>query len=123
MPQSGRHVGKNAAMVAVGDIAPLVKVRDVGEFRPHSAMLAHCEMTAGIHRAEMTREGELPVLGELLIAEHEHRVAIHRRLDLPNGRVRKRRAQVDAGGAGGEQRMQWREAQRHRLSLCRGRCP
>ena len=93
-------------MVAIGDLAGLVEVRDIGKFRPHPPLLADREMAARVHRAEPAGESELLVLGDLLIAEDEHGMAVHRRLDLADCRGGERRAQIDPVAAGGEKRVQ-----------------
>ena len=108
-------------MVAVGDVAGFVEVRDVGEFGPHSAMLTDREVPARVHRPQAGGKGELLVLVDLLVAEGQHGVAVHRRLDLADRRGIEGVAQVDPFGARGEERMQRREGEGHTLSLCRRR--
>ena len=88
-------------MVAVGDLAVLVEVRDVGKFRAHPPLLPHREVAARVHRAERGGEGELLVLRQVLTPEHQHGVSVHRRFDLLCRRRGERRAQVDPLGERG----------------------
>jgi hypothetical protein len=92
-------------MIAVGDVARFVKVRDIGEFRPHPPMLADREMPARVHRPERGGEGELLFFADLLVAEHEHREPIHRRLDLSRHRGIDAAPYIDPLGAGGKKRV------------------
>jgi hypothetical protein len=52
---------------------------------------------------EALREGELLLVGEALLAEHEYRVFVHRGADFVERSAVVGLAQVDAFGLGGEE--------------------
>src|SRR5207248_5109898 len=87
-------------------------------------LVAAADMTRGavaLQLAEMTAEGELLVIAEALVAEHQHRVAVHAGLDRGDLVGRERLAAIDAGHLADEQRMEQGDRDGHAGSaLSRG---
>lgn len=64
-------------------------------------------LQAKIERAELPRHRHLLALIQRLAAEHQHRIAIHRRVDLPDLPGCQLPAQIDTADLAGKQRMEW----------------
>ena len=68
---------------------------------------------AHVERAELAGAGDLFALVERLIAKHQHRITVHRGLDLAHVGGGQRFLQINAAGFGGKQRMQRLQAEGH----------
>jgi hypothetical protein len=68
---------------------------------------------------EAPREVELLVVGEGLVAEHEHRELVHPRLDLGERLRIVHPAEIDRAHLGDEARVELREAQGHGVRASR----
>ena len=67
----------------------------------------------GLELAEMAGEGELLVVGDRLIAEHQHGVAVHAGLDRGDLVAREGTAVIDAADLADKHRMQRPDRDRH----------
>src|SRR5271154_1538085 len=67
---------------------------------------------------EMAREGDLLVIGQLLIAEDEYRILVHAGLDRGDRTAIERTAAIDARYLPRKDRMQRTDRYRHRCSSC-----
>lgn len=67
----------------------------------------------GLKRAKATAEGDLPLVIEALVVEHQHGMVLEGREDLGEGPVVHRLADVDAADLGTKQRMQLSDRDRH----------
>jgi hypothetical protein len=84
----------------------LVEVGNVVDFHGQPAVRALDDVAGRLFkRAEPTREGKLLVVADRLIAEPQHGIPVHRRLDLGGEAGGQRLAQVDAGRLAEEFRM------------------
>ena len=63
--------------------------------------------------AELAREGELLLVGDVLVAEHQHGVLVHAGLDRRDVVAPERLAAIDAGDLGGEAGTQGMQRYRH----------
>ncbi len=106
MPELVAEVEHPPAVIGAEQLAVEVDVRDVGHLLVLQPLLVDIHHAAGLlQRAERLAEGHLLVVVQLLVAEDEDGIAVHRPVDLgAEGRVR-RLAQVDALDFGSEQRV------------------
>ncbi len=74
-----------------------------------------------LQRAEVAREGHLLLVGELLVAEHQHGVAVHAGLDGSNVLEADGPGDVDAGYFPGENRTDLADHHGHGHLLAAGR--
>ena len=85
-----------------------IEVRDVGELDREPALVGLDDVA--VHRqldlAEVAAERDLLLVGELLVVEHQHGIAIHAGLDRRDLVGLERPAQIDAADLADEQRMQ-----------------
>ena len=103
MPQLVGHVADDLGMIALGHRAVELDIGDVGQFGMPEAVRTALELAqAQVQRAQRAGKGDLLVFIQRLPAEHQHRVAVHRLLDLLHLGVVQRLAQVDAAGFGRE---------------------
>ena len=116
MPQPVGQFEEPHPVVGGDDVAVLVEVREIRHAGAEPLGGATADMAGRLVRlqlAEMTGEGELRFVGEKLIAEHQHRVAVHARLDRGDLIRAERLMAIDAGDLANEQRMQWSDRYRH----------
>ena len=115
MPQSVPEPVHPPAVVGACDVAALVEVRDVDERVVPQAVQAQGG-GPGL-RVELTvqplREGELLVVGEGLVPEHEHRIRVHPGPDLGQGLGVVHLTQIDRADLGDEVWMQRTELEGH----------
>ena len=74
--------------------------------QPHLPRLADAGASGFLQRPEAAAEVELLVVGDVLVAEHQHAVLGDRVLDRVNRRGRQGLAQVDIGDLGDKDRVQ-----------------
>src|SRR5712664_2787137 len=116
MPQAVAERVHAAAVAGSEELAAFVHVRDVGEGLVAESAFLHDGRT-GFHvqcTIEALRERELLVVGERLVAEHEHRVLVHPGPDPVQRAAIGDAAQIDRGHLGGEVRVKLAERQGHR---------
>ena len=109
MPQPVGQLEEPHAVVGGDDVAVFVEVREIGHAgaepllaaRPHMPRRAVC-----LQFAEMAGEGELLVIGDRLLAEHQHGVTVHAVFDRRDLACVERVAAIDAGDLADEHRMQ-----------------
>ena len=112
MPQLVAEVEQIAAVVARRYPALGIEVRDVGDIgaQPH---LGAGIVRIDFERAEEPAEGELLLVGNRLLREDEHAVAVEGRLDLGKDSGITGRRQIDAADLGAEGRMKRGQLDRH----------
>jgi hypothetical protein len=103
------------AVLGAENRARLVHVGDVGErLVAEPVLVEHGNPGLGVELAvEALGEGELLGASELLVAEDDHGVLVHRRADRFQRRLVGHRAQVHRAGLGGEDGMQRSKRERH----------
>jgi hypothetical protein len=83
VPELVGHVAHDLGVLAAGDFAVHLDVGDVGKLRILETVRAALELAqAQVQRTEGLGKGDLLVLAQGLVAPHEHRVRVHRVLDL-----------------------------------------
>jgi len=92
------------------------QIREVGDARTEAVVLT---LSDGAWRVvvlklpEVSREGDLLLIRDILAAKHEHRIAIHAGLDRRRLLAADRSPQIDARHFGGENRMELSDCQGH----------
>ena len=122
MPQTIAQRVHPAAVRLVHDAIVLVEVRDVGErfvLEPFVRIDdAAADFGDELASAEPRCERGLLIVGERLLANHHHRVAVHQRAQLAKPAIVEC-AHVDAGELAHEQRMKRCRFQRRRAGVRR----
>src|SRR2546423_3428910 len=98
MPQTIAEIEHAAPVVARERLALLVEVRHVDHALLEAILVVSGDVAAlGIlDLAEIARERHLLIVCDVLVAEHQHRIAIHAGIDRGSLLARQRLAQVDA---------------------------
>src|SRR5438067_3944586 len=123
MPQPVGQFEKPDAVVGGHDVAVLVEVREIGNAGAEPLLVTAAEVSRGAVRlqlAEMAGEGELLVVGDRLVAEHQHRVTVHAGFDRGDLVRAERLAAIDAGYLADEHRMQWADRDGHYEAFAAG---
>jgi len=83
MPELVAEIEHAAAVVARHHLVVLAEIGDVGDVEGQPALAVLHDMAAdgALDLAEIAAEGELLLVGDRLVVEHQHGVAIHPRLD------------------------------------------
>src|SRR5215471_7036916 len=116
MPEPVGQFKEPDTVVGRDDVAVLVEVRKIGHARAKPLRLAAADVArraVGLELAEMTREDELLVDGDVLVAKHEHGVAVHARFDRGDLVRAERMAAIDAGDLADKDRVQRADRDRH----------
>ena len=106
MPQPVAELVEAARVVAPAHLVLGVEVGDVGDLGPQPALDVGGAAARQFELAEIARERHLAFVVEVLAAEHQHRVAIDRRIERRDRRGVDRLADIEPRHLGGEQRMQ-----------------
>src|SRR5258708_21662690 len=80
MPQPVAELEKPDPGVGRDDVAVLVEIGEIGDAlrRPLLDLFADMARAAvGLERAELTGEGELLFVAQILVAKHQHRIFVH----------------------------------------------
>ena len=80
-------------------------MEEVGDARAQSLFLAFADMAGRLvplKLAEAPAESDLLLVGQRLVAEYEHPVSLHRRIDRADVGRLERPGAIDAGGLAGE---------------------
>jgi hypothetical protein len=97
------------------------QVGDVAEFQPVTETpilgLRHLPGERHLELAKVATERKLLVVGQLLVAEHQHRVLVHSRLDRSHLVPAQRTRNVDAQDFAHEDRMNRADADAHSVPL------
>ena len=116
MPQPVGQFEEPHPVVGGDDVAVLVEVREIRHAGAEPLGGATADMAGRLVRfelAEMAGEDELRLVGEKLIAEHQHRIPVHARFDRGDLVRAERLMAIDAGDLADEQRMQWADRHGH----------
>jgi len=115
VPQAIAEPVHATAIVRPHDLAALVEVRDVAEgLVAQAVLLQRADPQLGVELAvQALREGELLVVGEWLIAEHEDGVLVHPRADLGQHLGIVDPAKIDGAHLGHEARVKLAKCQCH----------
>ena len=103
MPQPVAEAVEPPPVVQRADVVVLVEIGDVADLRDSQPALSGAGGgPADLQRAEARGEVAQLRVGEALVAEDHHRVAIDRRPDRIDGGSISRSGEIDAGDFGGE---------------------
>ena len=113
MPQL---IEQPAPVVAVQRLVVLIQVRHIVHQRVEPLLIWPCDTAAGriLDLAEIAGEGDLLVVGDVLVVEHQDRATIHPRLDRPDLVARRGRPQIDARYLADENGVHLANRDRHR---------
>ena len=119
VPEHVAEIEQAHARVARQRLAVAAEIRHVVPPGLQALVLGLGDVAAAgvFERAEVAAERHLLLVGDLLVVEHEHRVAIHPRLDPRHLVGGERPADVDAGHFAHEHGMDLADGQTHGLSL------
>jgi hypothetical protein len=115
MPELVAQVEHPPPVVARQRLVVLVEVGHVGQFRRQTAVGVGGDVAVPrpLDLAEIAAVGDLLVVGEALVVEHQDRVAVHARFDSRGLLGRKRLGDVDAGHLTHEKRVQLADFHAH----------
>ena len=106
------------AMISRQRLAVLSQVGDIvqpgGE--PVILLLGHVAATGVLAIAEIQRKGHLLLVGNVLIAEQQHRVFVHAGFDIPGFLRRQRLAKINARNLAEKMRVKLPDRDRHGVS-------
>ena len=107
MPQPVAEIEHAAAVVARQRLAVLVEVRDVDHAGLEAQLVRLGDVTAerALDLAEVLGEFDLLVVGDVLVAKDQHRVAVHAGVDRFGLFTGQRLPEIDPGHLAGEDRM------------------
>ena len=106
MPQPVAELVEAARIGAPAQLALLVEIGDVGDFRTQAPVHISPTAARNLQFPEVAGKRHLPVVFELLVMEDQHRIAIDR-IRKGSHRLRSERPTgIDAADLGDEQRVQ-----------------
>jgi hypothetical protein len=116
MPQPVAQLEEPLAIVGRDDLAILVEVGEIGDSLTEAGFrrLADCAgPLLDLERTEIPREGDLLLIGDVLVVKNQHTVAIHRILDGDSVLAADRLGEVDARRLSSKDRMELPDGDRH----------
>ena len=118
MPQPVAEIEHAAAVVARERLALLVEVRDVDHPGLEAELMRLGDVAAecAFDLAEVLRERDLLVVGDVLVVEDQHRVAVHAGIDRGRLLAGQRLRQIDTGHLAGEHGMDLADREHGRAS-------
>src|SRR6516165_11564982 len=108
-PQPVAELEEPHAVFGRHDPAVLVEVREIRHARTEALLLAPADMSGrrvALELAEVAGEGELLLVGDVLLAEHKNGVLVHAGLDRRHFHGAERATAVDPGDLPDKHRMQ-----------------
>jgi hypothetical protein len=122
MPQAVAEIEQMGAVFARQRLAVLAEVGDVVQPRGEAVVFPLGDGAAAciFAFAEIAREYQLLVVGDILIAKQQHGVFVHAGLDVGRFLRRQRLPQIDAGDLAKEKRVKLPDRHGHGVSPDRG---
>src|SRR5436305_14863834 len=106
MPQPITELVEAPRIVAATHASTLIEIRDVGHLRPQSTLYIGAAAARDFQFAELAREFHLPLIVEMLVAEHQHRIPVDGLPQRRDGGRVERTFDIDAADLADEQRVQ-----------------
>ena len=97
MPQPVAEIEAAPAVVAGEQVAVLIEIGDVAHLVTEAALVGTGHVVRGVELdlAEARGEGDLLGVGQRLIAEHQHGIAVHAGMDRRRARLIERGREID----------------------------
>ena len=135
MPQPVAQLEEPLAVVGRDDLAVPVEVGEIAHARAQPALRRLADGARPhllLERPECAAEGELLLVGDVLVVEHQHGVAVHAGVDRRGVRGAERLAEIEARDLAADDRVKRPDFEGHRDTplqsgihsmgfLCRGR--
>jgi len=116
MPQPVAELEEPDPVLGGNDGAALVEVREIGDAGANPRIAIFADMAGrlvALQLAEMPGERDLLRVAEILVAEHQHGVAVHAGLDRGDLVGRERLGTVDTADLTGKGRVELIDRDRH----------
>src|ERR1700722_13314613 len=116
MPQSIAELEKPDAFRRRQNVAVLIEVGKIGDAGAEPLLDSPADMAGRaivFELAEMPRKRKLLLVGQILVAKHQHRVAVHPGFDRGDSVGRERAGAIDAADLAGEDRVERTDRNRH----------
>ena len=119
MPQPVAELEEPQPVLGREDVAVFVEVGEIGDAGPKPLLLAPADVPGRriiLERAELAGKGELLLVTERLVAEHQHSIGVHACFDRCDFVRVERPAAIDGGNLAGKARSERADRYRHVVS-------